>query len=88
MPNLQSKGLATEKSRIKMRVFTTKKEENKCWYSPAKENKKPTAVIIEGMKQRFQKNISEGKLTINARINVVIFYDMFNGETELERFKN
>ena len=87
MPNLNNKGLATENSRIKMRVFTTNKDENKCQKSPKKENKKPTTEIIEGMKKRFQKKCNDGKIAINAKINVIIWYDMFNGATEIERFK-
>lgn len=87
MSNLQPKGLATENSRIKMRVFTTNKDQNKCWYSPDKENKKPVSEIIEGMKRRFQKSCNEGKSGINARINVIVWYDMFNGANEVERFK-
>lgn len=83
---LQSKGMANEKSRIKMRVFTTNKEENKCWYSPAAENKKSNSEIIEGMKTRFSNNIAKGNLVINARINCIIFYDAFTGN-ELQKFK-
>jgi len=83
---LESKGLATEKSRIKMRVYTTRKDENKCWFSPAKENKKANAEIIKGMKDRFFKNLSSGATVVNAKINCLIWYDAYTG-AELDKFK-
>lgn len=83
---LESKGLATENSRIKMRVFTSNSVENKGWFSPVKENRKPTAEIIEGMRRRFLTKVAEGTVKINARINVIIFYDAYSG-AEIERFK-
>ena len=83
---LESKGLANDKSRIKMWVYTTKSVENKFWFSPAKENRKPTAEIIEGMKRRFLNNLASGAMQINAKVNVIIWYDVFTG-IELERYK-
>ena len=84
---LASKGIANESSRIKMRVFTSVREENKCWFSPADENKKPTDEIINGMKERFLNNLSSGAIVINAKINWLIWYDVHNGGQELDKFK-
>jgi hypothetical protein len=59
-----------EKSKIKMVILTKPKEENKVWYSPVKQNKKPEKTIIEGMLRRFQNS------SLFAITNVVQFYDM------------
>ena len=83
---LQEKGIANENSRIKMKVLTSRKPENKCWFSPADENKKPTAQIIEGMKNRFLNNLAAGRVNINAKINWLIWYDAFTG-VELDKYK-
>ena len=40
-------------SKIKMVILTTQTEKNKVWWSPLKENHKPTKKIIEGMVGRF-----------------------------------
>ena len=42
-----------EKSKIKMVVLMPGKETNICWYSPVKQNKKPSEEIITGMLRRF-----------------------------------
>lgn len=57
-------------SKIKMVILTTRTEENKVWYSPIKQNHKPTKAIIEGMVRRFAENP-----TLKLITNKLQFYE-------------
>ncbi|WP_035677894.1 hypothetical protein [Flavobacterium limnosediminis] len=56
-----------EKSKIRMVVLTGHKEENKVFYSPIQENRKPSMQIIGGMLGRLKDKI--------GKYNVIQFYE-------------
>lgn len=58
-----------KESKIKMAIMTKAGHKNQVWYSPIKQNKKRSELVVMGMLRRFMK-------TKTAQFtNVVLFYE-------------
>lgn len=63
---------SAEKSKIKMVILTGPKDQNATWYSPIKENTKPSNRIVDDMLKRLKQN------ELYAKAQVCQFYE--NGQ--------